>query len=455
MFKPRVREMSYDSASFDGLRFEAHYSTDTGVAFRVRTDLAGLDPAMLVSVDTDRYARLWGLAMFGHLFWPLLPVALRVNAFSLEPAEEERWRGWFLGTLSETLYRSGLPAEIDLEFSGEKLPPRIVAPDLQERAVLMSGGGKDSIVAGELLKRLGVPFVWFNSRGARTDPAVREVARLSGDVTLITGESFFEGKRPGEDGFDTAKPKRLRRFYFLHRKRLRRLRWLSSMSQIVEACLVAEATGSRYVLTGNERSSNQGNGLFVGDLEVNHQYTKSYPFEREFAPFLSKYLHPELAHASLLMPLHELQIAKLFTADPAYFAAFRSCNRRVGGVSWCLDCPKCAFVFLMMAAFLDEDEVLKIFGADLLADPKLTTTFLELCGHGRRKPFECVGTPDESLLALHMASERRTSGPLPPALSAILPTAGEAESLRARVFDAYNDENGLPASWNDRLRALL
>lgn len=455
MFKPRVREMSYDSASFDGLQFSAHYSTDTGVEFRVRTELAGLDPAALTPVDTDRYARVWGLTMFGHLFWPLLPIRLHVGALSLDPADEERVRGWFLGVLSENLYRSGLPAELDLVFSGEPLAPRRAIAALGERAVLMSGGGKDSIVAGELLKCMDVPFVWFNSRGAKTDPAVREVARISGDVPLVTGESFFEERVPGHDRFETARPKRLRRFYSLHRKRLRRMRWLSSMSQSVEACLVAEATGSRYVLTGNERSANEGNGVRVGDLEVNHQYTKCWAFEREFAPFLAKYLHPELLHASLLMPLHELQIAKRFATHPQYFPVFRSCNERTGGASWCLRCPKCAFVFLMMAAFLDEDDVAGIFGADLLADPELAGTFLELCGHGERKPFECVGTPDESRLALYLASRRRTAHPLPPALAAIVPDEAEADALRTRVLDTYNDVNGLPPAWNDRLRALV
>ena len=75
-----------------------------------------------------------------------------------EREDEERWRDWYLGHLGENFHRSRSPAEIDLTFSGEPLEPRQSARGLAENAVLLSGGGKDSAVAGELLKSLGVPF---------------------------------------------------------------------------------------------------------------------------------------------------------------------------------------------------------------------------------------------------------------------------------------------------------
>jgi hypothetical protein len=223
----------------------------------------------------------------------------------------------------------------------------------------------------------------------------------------------------------------------------------------VEACLVAEATASRYVIAGNEQSANEGNGIHIGDLEVNHQYMKSYAFEREFSPFLARYLHPELKYVSLLMPFYELQIGKIFASYPQYFSAFRSCNRRTDEAPWCLECPKCASVFLMLAAFVDEEVVSQIFQADLLAEPKLVKTFIDLCGRGGNKPLECVGRQDESLLALYLASKRRTATPLHPDLAAILPEAAEAAELQKRFLRAYNDENGLPPHWNDQLRKMV
>jgi hypothetical protein len=75
----KVKEISYDSAVCRGRSFEAHYSTNTGVELRVQSELDGLEPQALASVDTDRYAKLWGLAMFGHLFWPLLPTRVHIR----------------------------------------------------------------------------------------------------------------------------------------------------------------------------------------------------------------------------------------------------------------------------------------------------------------------------------------------------------------------------------------
>jgi hypothetical protein len=452
MFEKKIREISYDSAVFDGRGFDARYSTDSGAELRIRSELDGVEPDLLAAVDTDTYAKLWGLASFGNFFLPLLPVRLRVKTLSLERAEEERWRAWLIGILAEAFYRSGLPAELDLTFSGERLAPRQLAPSLAERAILMSGGGKDSVVSGELLKSLGIPFSWFGVK-AEKEPAAREIARIAGDFPLITSAWFTEIK--GDAGFEHVRPRRLRRFYRLHRKRLRSLRWLSMMSPAVEACLVAEATASRYVLIGSERTASEGNGIYIGDLEVNHQYSKSYAFEREFSAFLAKYLHPELKYASLLMPLYELQIGKLLASYPQYLTAFRSCNRRTAARPWCLECPKCAFVFLLLSAFVDEEAVSQVFQADLLADRRLVKTFVDLCGRGEHKPLECVGDQGESLLALYLAAKRRTTTPLHPDLAAILPTAAEAEELQKRVLHAYNDENGLPPHWNDQLRKLV
>ena len=413
----------------------------------MRCELGGLERDAFAAVDADRYAKLWGLASFGALFCPLLPLRLEVKALSLERADEESFRSSLLHTLSEAFYRSGLPAELDLTFSGELLAPRGPAPALAESAILMSGGGKDSAVAGELLKSLGVPFRWYKSK---SPTSARELARICGDQPLIWAEPVREIERRG--GFEKLRPGRLSRLRRLRRKHSIGRPWVSMMSTLVEACLVAEATGSRWVLSGNERSANEGNGVRVGDLEVNHQYTKSYAFEREFSAFLGRYLHPELRHASLLMPLYDLQIGRIFASHPEYFSAFRRCNC---SNSWCCRCAKCAFVFLLLSAFVDEEEVSRIFGADLLADPELVKIFLDLCGQGRCKPFDCVGDRDESRLALYLAAKRRSAAPLHPELAAILPSDAEGELLQKRILQAYNDENGLPPEWNQKLRKMV
>jgi hypothetical protein len=60
----------------------------------------------------------------------------------------------------------------------------------------------------------------------------------------------------------------------------------------------------------------------------------------------------------------------------------------------------------MARPWLADEAYHALFGGDALADPANQTTVEELLGMRGTKPFECVGTPDESLAALHLARER-------------------------------------------------
>ena len=96
----------------------------------------------------------------------------------------------------------------------------------------------------------------------------------------------------------------------------------------------------------------------------------------------------------------------------------------------------------------------QIFKADLLAEPKLVNTFMGLCGQGGHKPLECVGQQDESLLALYLASKRRTATPLHPDLAAIFPGVAQVAELQNRILNAYGNGNGLPSDWQDQLHRM-
>jgi hypothetical protein len=105
-----------------------------------------------------------------------------------------------------------------------------------------------------------------------------------------------------------------------------------------------------------------------------------------------------------------LHIAKLFAQHPEWLAQFTSCNTNFkiqGGTTkrWCGECPKCAFVFAMLAPFVPKEELVNAFGKNLLADEKLIPLYQELLGVKNFKPFECVGTPDEMRTALTLAAK--------------------------------------------------
>ena len=109
--------------------------------------------------------------------------------------------------------------------------------------------------------------------------------------------------------------------------------------------------------------------------------------------------------------MSELRIVKAFATHPEYFDAVTSCNanfRQSGPTArrFCLACPKCVFVSLMARPWLDDAAYHALFGGDALADPANLTFVEELLGVRGTKPFECVGTPEESVAAVHLAKSR-------------------------------------------------
>lgn len=115
-------------------------------------------------------------------------------------------------------------------------------------------------------------------------------------------------------------------------------------------------------------------------------------------------------YISLLRPWSELRIVQEFVLFGKALPLFTSCNRNwhVGGSKvkkglWCGTCPKCAFTGLLLAAFLPRKRIVDIQGSDVLANKDLVPMYEELLGLRGHKPFECVGTPNETAAAFHMA----------------------------------------------------
>ena len=106
--------------------------------------------------------------------------------------------------------------------------------------------------------------------------------------------------------------------------------------------------------------------------------------------------------------MNEFQILEKFAKFKKYFYSFSSCNRNfsisnirnISNDRWCGHCPKCAFVFLLLSAYIDEKTVISIFGQNLFDNPELLLTYKDLAGLGNHKPFDCVGTFEEVNLAL-------------------------------------------------------
>ena len=168
----------------------------------------------------------------------------------------------------------------------------------------------------------------------------------------------------------------------------------------------------RYVVAANEYSANFGN-VIVNGFEVNHQYPNRTTLWDEVRALVKAEILPDVTYFSILRPLYEIQIAKLFAgyAKQKYFGSFRSCNLGHRADYWCLQCPKCAFILLALTPHLSESQLFSIFGATDIAFPPIRQWIVTLCSDGM-KPFECVGTRNESLVALWMCHKKHPHDPL-------------------------------------------
>ena len=217
--------------------------------------------------------------------------------------------------------------------------------------------------------------------------------------------------------------------------------------------LIAYLTGKKYIALSNESSANESN---VDGEKINHQYSKSFEFEEDFRIYCDKYLKKEVEYFSMLRPLNELQIAMLFAKEKKYHEIFRSCN--IGSKSipwqWCCVCPKCLFVFIILSPFLYKEELIKIFKKDLFENSKLLNTFIDLCGYGNKKPFECVGTFEEVNYAVSKTIENLKNEELPYLLKYYKDNFKLVDT-KEKITKRYNEENNLPEEFDNILRKAI
>lgn len=164
-----------------------------------------------------------------------------------------------------------------------------------------------------------------------------------------------------------------------------------------------------YIVMSNEKSANEGNTVMDG-IQINHQRSKSEQFESAFGQYVAKYISPDIKYFSLLRGMYEIKIAQLFSHHFPYFDTFSSCNNnfklieehKTTQLRRCGVCPKCAFVYSILRPFLDDEDMLTIFGQNLYANPQLIPLYKQLLGIDGIKPFECVGTNQEVVYAMYL-----------------------------------------------------
>jgi hypothetical protein len=256
------------------------------------------------------------------------------------------------------------------------------APDANGPSLVCIGGGKDSLVALAAAQKAGRPVTLFSVGKAGPIAATAEV---SGAPHLVATRRLDP------------------RLFELNE--LGALNGHVPVTAIVSliAALTAAANGFGRVIMANERSASVGNTARYG-IDVNHQFSKGERCEQLLRDALGE-ATAGVDYFSILRGASELLIARAFAKMTAYHPVFTSCNavfridesRRAGG--WCGECPKCRFVFLVLAPFIERAELTAIFGRDLLDDDAWYGEFARLAEVDGFKPFECVGEASEALAA--------------------------------------------------------
>ncbi len=168
--------------------------------------------------------------------------------------------------------------------------------------------------------------------------------------------------------------------------------------------------GYSNIILSNERSSSEANTEWKW-MNINHQYSKSFEFELDVHKYLQRYVSQGILYFSLLRWMYEYKIAELFSTQDQYFTTFSSCNKNFrihkdtniwNQSLWCWECEKCVFVFLLLSGPLWLEKVIEIFWKNVLDDESLSQILLQIIGKWDHKPFECVGTYEESLYAAKM-----------------------------------------------------
>ena len=364
------------------------YSLD-GREFTERVTLA---PGPRWRTDAARSAARLVFLLAGVSYYKTAaPPVIDLGPTALTDAELALLREFYRQGLCEFAYRNTLDlTPLRIEARRADAASSAPEPTTPQRALVPFGGGIDSIVVVERVRRLADAALFVVSRPADRFAAIEEPAAVTG-LPVVRAEREIDPQllRSAELGF---------------------LNGHVPVTGILSAIAVLAAVleDRHAVVMSNEWSASIPTLQYQG-RPVNHQYSKSADFEAAFRGVLAG--SPD--YFSWLRDRTELWVGREFAGLEAYHGSFRSCNkafytdpaRRLD--HWCGQCDKCCFIDLILAPFLPATTLKRIFirTGEPLDDPELAPKFRALLGAGA-KPFECVGEVNECRAAVLLAARR-------------------------------------------------
>jgi len=372
-------------------------------------------------------------------YWKCVcPPRVVVRCGVLSEQDKLWWKKLWYNGLSEFFFLNRIQTDfesfvnIENDFGCEKLAAQDVKTGVETGFhssglnIIPVGGGKDSIVTLELLHELCDKNLCFtvNDQPARSESVIA-AGYSEKDIIKVYRTIDRELLKRNEEKF---------------------LNGHTPFSAIVAflSYYCAYITGADNIILSNESSANEAN---VVDTVINHQYSKSYEFESDFRDYVKRNFSSNINYFSLLRAFNELQIAKQFAVFKKYHSIFKSCNKGSKENIWCGTCAKCLFVYIILSPFLEREELIKIFGCDMLEKESLRNEFEGLIGVSKEKPFECIGTVEEVCCALEMTAKRYiASGIELPFLlkNYMVNQKNDCGRSQAELLSEFNEENNIP-----------
>jgi len=315
---------------------------------------------------------------------------IHVACGHLSKGQQKWWKYLYYHGLGEFFYLNKIDTnEIDfVEFTCVQKPKfdKIERFKPSEKKLLLPiGGGKDSLASVSILSKTKDEkfYLLMNPTKAAKDSVKSATKRYKEQTVFIKRvidkqllELNAKGYLNGHTPFSAM------------------LAWYTTLTSVF--------TKTKFSCLSNEASANEP--TIIG-TNINHQYSKTIDFEKNYNAYLRRYVNPHYVYQSLLRPLNEFQIVSIFSQSEKNLKIFKSCNVGSKQDKWCCDCSKCLFVAILLAAHIGIERTRKVFGIDILDQKNLKKDFLELIGQADTKPFECIGTIDEILVSITLIKQ--------------------------------------------------
>lgn len=340
--------------------------------------------------------------IIGTSYYKAHPTSIVVLKTPLDRFQTKFFNSIFQEGLSQFAYENNLTRDNLAHFISTSDDASSTLPYDGKGILCGQSGGKDSLLVAKLLTKKDLPWTATMISSTENYPEILDSTGAK-DFKLILRKVDTDSlsKTGGLNGHVPVT-------------------YINMAIMLIQGIL----NGDNAILTsiGHEGAEPHA---YIGDLPVNHQWSKTWEAEQFFSEYVHHYISEDIFIGSPLRQFTELKIAELFVNNcwAEYGHKFSSCNvanykqgANNQNLTWCGLCAKCANSYLLFMPFIEPEELNLLFPEQksLLKKSELYDDFKGLLGiDGAMKPFECIGEIKELRKAYHMRQTGYPELPFP------------------------------------------